>query len=327
MLNYLKRKISILLLLLCTLCLWSCEDVFEEDISDDSVKLLSPKDSLNSSSNQISFSWESIEGADKYQLQVVSGSFANTSQMLCDSNLTQTFFTMTFTPGTYQWRVRAKNFAYESMWTTRTFSVTLTPDLSAIIPQLINPVNGDTTRKMSFLFKWNSILYADDYRFEIWKDAFASGTKIVSIILDTNYFNYTLPEQGLYYWALRGQNTYSNSVFSTASLFIDTIAPNTSMITFPQYNLVVTDSIVNFTWQRTAIAGSAEFDSLFLYADSLMNNLIGVAKSNNFSYSKKMTNGRYWWKLKPWDRAGNTNAVSGPSVFTVQRPTSGKKKN
>ena len=325
MLNYLKIKksnIIMLLLFLPLITFLACSDVFETNIEGKTIRLLSPKDSLISTTNLVNFSWEKLEGAEKYNIQIVSNTFTNPYSYVCDSNVSGTFFSFVLPAGNYQWRVKGTNFGYSSNYSYRSFTISLSSDISSIIPQLTAPVTGDTSNKTTYLFTWNSIPYATDYRYELWQGKAGSGTKVCSIILDTNRFQYTLTQEGYYEWQVRGENNSSNTPFSISSLFCDTTRPAQPLITYPQYNLSIADSNITLLWLRTDVPGSLEYDSLLLYSDSLKYVNIGTYKVFNKSYTQKFNNGSYWWMVKPYDVAGNSNNSSGLSKFIVNHTKS-----
>ncbi|MCX6232975.1 MAG: hypothetical protein NTZ33_15705 [Bacteroidetes bacterium] len=320
MLNYLKiRKsnINFILLILSVLALTACEDVFETNIENKYIRLLSPKDSMISTTNLVNFSWEVLEGADSYNFQIVSNTFTNPTSYLCDSNVTTNFISFILPAGSYQWRVKGKNFGYSSNFSIRSFTISLSTDITGSIPQLTFPVNGDTSKNTFFLFKWNSIPYAVDYRYELWQGKVGSGLKLCSVLLDTNKFQYSIPQEGYYEWQVRGQNNSSNTPYSIGNLLCDTTRPSQAIITSPMNNVAITDSIVTLQWTRTAIPGSIEYDSLFIYSDSLMIANVGAYKIMNKTYSKRLNNGNYWWIVKPYDRAGNNGNSSGLLKFVI----------
>ena len=325
MLNYLKTRksnINIILLLLTLITFLACSDIFETNIEGKTILLLSPKDSLISTTNLVNFSWETLTGAENYNIQVVSNTFINPFSYVCDSNVTTNIISFVLPAGNYQWRVKGMNFGYSTGYSYRSFTISLSSDISGIIPQLTAPVSGDTSNITTYLFSWNSISYATDYRYELWQGTVGSGIKICSVILDTNRFHYTLPQEGYYEWQIRGENNSSNSPFSINSLLCDTTRPAQPLITYPQNNLTVTDSILVLQWLRTDIPGSVEYDSLFLYSDSLMYVNIGDYKVLNKTYTQKFNNGNYWWMVKPYDRAGNSGNSSGLSKFIVNHSKS-----
>lgn len=328
MLSYLKIRTGnnnlLLLLMLIIFAFSSCEDVFETDIENKTIRLLSPADSMTSTTNLVYFSWETLDGVDKYNFQIVSNTFANPILYICDSNVTTNFISYVLPPGSYQWRVKGINFGYSTNYSYRSFKISLSNDISGVIPQLYFPVFADTTKITSFCFKWNLIPYAVDYRFELWQGKIGNGTKICSLILDTNTFQYTLSSEGNYEWQVRGQNNSSNTPFSISSIYCDTTRPANPVLSNPQNNSIIADSNIVFQWTRTNCPGSVEYDSLLLYSDSLMNFKIGAYKVLNKSYSTLFHNGNYWWIIKPYDRAGNIGNSSGLSKFSINYSKSGK---
>jgi len=57
-------------LLLC--CCMSCEEIINEvDITNDSVRLLAPANNVSMATGSVNFSWQAVNGATEYTLQVV----------------------------------------------------------------------------------------------------------------------------------------------------------------------------------------------------------------------------------------------------------------
>lgn len=101
-----------------------CEDIIEVDnISEDRVKLLAPADDVTSNSTTISFSWEMVEEAENYQLQVVTPSFEQALEIVTDTTSSSTRYSDTYSEGSFEWRVKALNIAYETEYTTHSFSI------------------------------------------------------------------------------------------------------------------------------------------------------------------------------------------------------------
>jgi hypothetical protein len=91
------------------------------------------------SSNVVNFQWNELDGADKYRIQV----FNSTSGIVVDSLVTQTNFSSPIEAGSYQWRVRGENSAYESNYTFNiNFSVIQTSDLTNQQVILSSPSNN-----------------------------------------------------------------------------------------------------------------------------------------------------------------------------------------
>ena len=109
--------------LLAVLC-FSCDDIIEvANISNRTVTVLAPTDNSVLTLTDINFSWNSIEDAEQYRLQIATPSFEMANQIVLDTIITDTNFTHTLTSGSFQWRVRAENSGFETAYTTQSFTV------------------------------------------------------------------------------------------------------------------------------------------------------------------------------------------------------------
>lgn len=116
-------KKSIIYLLLIFLS-QSCEDIIEvPDISQKAVVVLAPTEDVVINETNINFSWNTVEDADNYKLQIATPNFEAAIQMVLDTTITNTNVTKTLDVGSYQWRVRAENSDYQTNYTTQSFTV------------------------------------------------------------------------------------------------------------------------------------------------------------------------------------------------------------
>ncbi|WP_397301597.1 hypothetical protein [Nonlabens ulvanivorans] len=77
-------------------------------------------------SGENNFFWEDLEGATSYRVQVAEPDFINPTQITHDVIVQDSVGTSTqlnLTPGTYQWRVKAQNSAYQSPYSISDFTV------------------------------------------------------------------------------------------------------------------------------------------------------------------------------------------------------------
>jgi hypothetical protein len=98
-------------LLLC-LCAQGCAEAIEKDLSKKQVTLTAPSDQVVvPDSSALTFAWDSLEGAIRYKLQVVSPSFDSIVQLYADTTVTGFFYTLPLLTvrGRYQWRVMGLN--------------------------------------------------------------------------------------------------------------------------------------------------------------------------------------------------------------------------
>lgn len=91
-----------------------CEAIFVDNISDKNVKILAPVNGTVMSSGDITFFWESLEGADQYQVRIATPNFLNATKILADTLVTKTSFTNNLIAGEYEWVVLAVNSEYQS---------------------------------------------------------------------------------------------------------------------------------------------------------------------------------------------------------------------
>lgn len=116
-----KKIISLTIVFL--LIMASCEAVFVENISNKTVTLISPSDKVEITTGEVSFNWSQIEDAEIYQLQIATPSFETPTQILLDTMVNKMIFKKELTIGEYEWRIKAKNSEYETVYSTNAFTV------------------------------------------------------------------------------------------------------------------------------------------------------------------------------------------------------------
>lgn len=290
----------------------SCEDFIEKDISGKHVSILAPPDGFSSNSLSITFWWEELDGAEQYRLQIVQPNFSSIQNIILDSTVTETKFTMTFAPGSYQWRIKAINNGGDSDYLTRSFTIDSSANLSNVKVILLSPPDNYSTNNTSNTFKWDSVFSANEYRFQI-INLTTNGT-VTDVTLPGDSFVYSLPA-GNYKWQVRAQNNTSNSSYSSRLITIDLTAPSAPVIISPTNGDSVT-SPVNLVWNRDT---SAIGDSLFIYNDSLLTNENSVTYTTDTTFQfADTTTQYYYWRLKSKDNAGNQSNFTTTFRFLVQ---------
>lgn len=106
-------------LAILTIIVVACNDIFETDISNISICVVSPKDSVAVKAGRVTFAWRTVNSATRYQLTIVEPSFAQASTLIADTvlcgdstHMPPTSFSTILDSGKYQWSIKAFNSAY-----------------------------------------------------------------------------------------------------------------------------------------------------------------------------------------------------------------------
>lgn len=115
-----KSIFSYCLLILCM----SCSDVvLVDDISGENIRVLAPTDGALLNENIVTFTWEQVEDAEWYAIQIAKPNFAEALQIVTDSTIIGLNFTKVLELGEYQWRVRGENSEYHTGYSTQSFAI------------------------------------------------------------------------------------------------------------------------------------------------------------------------------------------------------------
>jgi hypothetical protein len=119
-----KRSISIILISIgITILTGRCSSFFEEDLNHYRIKILAPADSLYTSGQDITFWWNYVNGATKYEFQLVYPQFDAVTRLIKDTVITGNSIISDLEPGTYQWRVRGLNETSSTCFSVHTLFV------------------------------------------------------------------------------------------------------------------------------------------------------------------------------------------------------------
>jgi hypothetical protein len=302
---------SVLILLFLTFI--SCEEIItEKDISQSEVALVAPTNNAQFYSTGVSFTWDPVADATEYQLQIATPNFTNPLQIVLDTTIKETTFTQQLLIGNYEWRVRAKNSAYSTPYSTRQVSVVSAADFQNNTVVLNTPVNNLITKIVLQNLSWQSILGATGYQVQVFD---ANNTVVSDQTITTTNLNYTFPE-GSYFWKVRASNGTQQTLYSSRSVLVDTTIPNSPVLSSPANASTITSTSVNFQWNRNPIAGSVEKDSIYIYTDLTLKNLkLKQVASSPFSTTLEL--GTYFWYVKSFDQAGNLSPKSTVFSFLI----------
>lgn len=313
MIKLVSRYTMLVIVLVSSYFIVSCEKIIEENISKKQIDVLSPADSLVTYANAITFWWEQMKGADAYRLQIVKPDLEQIAELVLDTLVSGNKFLMDLSPGHYQWRIRAENSAYESDYYVRTLVIDTTSDLSLLAIFLSSPIDGLFSSETEVTFEWQDLGVAEDFRFEL----LDASTLSVFESFNTGLTSYTTQlGPGEYVWRVRGQNSFSNTPFTSFNLTIDTLSPAAAINIEPSNEVILLTDTVTLKWLSDV---SSIKDSVFIYNDSMLQYTLGVygTSSDSLKYVNSI-DGDYFWQVRSYDRAGNGSLPSQRFKFTLQ---------
>jgi hypothetical protein len=300
---------------------FACDDILEEDITGDSIQVVSPLEGTIIEGNNVQFSWQHLDGADDYRVQVLS----DNQIVVLDSLVSENQIEYSLNEGNYQWRVKGENFAYETEYTFPiNFSVEVSEDLSNQNVVLATPSDNLYTNDPNITFTWNAITSADSYTFEVIRINNGEttiyqelGISATSISIDPSLFDVDAE----YIWKIKAVNNSSETPYSERTMFIDRIAPNIPALNTPSDNSINT-SLVTFNWTNGTDTGniqSAITNTIEIASDINFNTILISDDTTNNTYQHTFSNASsYYWRVRAYDSAGNVSDNSITRTLTVE---------
>lgn len=289
----------------------ACNLFFEEDLSKIKVELLTPPDNYNSKIQTQEFIWEAMEGADEYQFQIVSKSFAYIEEYILDTTLTSTKFSITLEPKEYEWRVIGKNSAGESAYDEYKLTITDDTTLAGQIINTILPNDNDSYTKDSIAFWWYKLNNAQNYQLQVATHPSFNSQTITQNVSTSNDYYYLINTLGIgqFYWRIRAlRGNVDTTTYTTTKTFTIDAAPihnspnNNSAVVLP----------LTINWSTTTNVAK---DSLFLYYNNSTTPFKAVELSSpTYQFTNTDTLGRgtgtYYWQIRS---VGNNGYISSKS--------------
>ncbi len=301
-------------LLILSLSIGSCSDILEEDLDGQGVVLLTPASGYTTTVNQIQFRWEAVPNATSYRLQVARPDLIEPLSFPVDSTMSSTSFTFSFTPGTYQWRVRAENGQSHTDWFSRAFIIASSESLTGQIPVLVSPANGSITNGTSVTFQWDTLPFTGTHHFELRANS-QTGSVLQELSTPANEVTLDALADGHYAWGVQARNNVpSASEYAFRLLTIDATPPSAPTPLLPVNNATTADHHVNFIWQSGTDALTATTDSLIVR--NVSSQVVVAESLLSAPFADSLATGTYTWIVRTLDAAGNGTS-SALSIFTV----------
>lgn len=307
------KKINLYIIVLFGLFM-SCEEVlFEEDLSDKKTILIAPSNEAKVENTSVTFSWEALDQATEYRLQLAQPSFENASQVVIDTTVKSTSFNAKLVKNTYQWRVRAQNSGSVTPYTAASFTVVESEDFSSREVLLVLPQNNAITNQTTLSLQWQPITEATLYRVQLLKD----NNEIISDKTTTNTSLSGIFPEGITKWQVRAENNTQSTLYTTRTITVDSKNPKKPVTTAPVNDASQAGTKVTFVWTREAVAGTAEFDSIYVYKDLQLTQLAVKNRVTSPSDIDLEASTTYYWFIKAFDQAGNQGESSTVSKFII----------
>lgn len=310
------KKLAVFILALVSITLLnSCAKFGEVNLSKATVTILAPGNHDSLSGSNVTFWWQPVTGATKYNIEIVKPSFSNVQKLFIDSNVTTNKFIFSLNPGSYEWRVQAINNSSQSAYFTQSFFLDSNLNLATSTVILSSPANGYVTSSFSVNLQWLGLSAANSYNLTVEKTG--SNPATITGITSPSY-NYVFPSYGTYKWQVSAINSTSNSQPSVWNTLTVSIPCPTSQS--PNNKDTTQIPPVILSWSRGSFAlnqSTSAYDSLYVYADttgtSITTQVISSTKTYSFNPTSPPPKQWYSWKVKTIDSLGDQ------SVFTALR--------
>lgn len=310
-----KLRIRNTLLFFVLVVITGCKTFFEEDISNQTVKLLSPTNGTMTEIGPQTFWWEKIGGASDYRLQVVSPSFDSAEVLILDTLVSTDKFIAVLYPSVYEWRVRAENSAWQTQWTIGQLQIYSTTDLTRQKVNLLSP--GLIINTKNIRFQWDGLSNAKNYSYVAYKDEWDGILAITHTLVDITFFEKELID-GKYIWGVKAKNPTSETLYSQKSLIVDATPPTTAGLSSPTDGSVGTNTTITFTWNSSDLTSGISQDTLKVFSDKNLTNLVKSVVTDSKGAEIIFPNRAvYYWTVRSVDKAGNAGMTSNTFSFTI----------
>lgn len=309
---------NFILLIFLIVGTYSCSDIFEEEIFTEKIQLLSPADNVETESSNINFNWEPIEGCDSYLLKVATPDFITPENIITEDEILQTEFSIDLEAGEYEWFVVGENSTYSTI-PSDTFALSVgldtTQNLSGTIITLLTPEDDFFINSQDITFLWQPVASVIEYNLQLSSPDFSNSTFFLdNVRISTDNYDITSLPEGEYSWRVRGENNQGVTPYSTKKFIIDITPPNSPSLNLPINNTEV-DLPVVLNW---TVDESSNFDSLFIYSDSLISPpILSLSLTDTEYIFSDSSEEEYFWRVRSQDEAGNTSEFTELRKFII----------
>ena len=269
---------------------WSDSHSFTTKLA--SPQLIAPADGMAGQTENIEFSWNSVNSAESYTLQI-SEQEDFSSLHYENGDMTTTAITLSiFDVATeYFWRVKAKSSILESDWSeTRNFVTVLNP------PELSSPADGTTKVSIDPAFSWQPVTGAHYYDIEISDDSFSENIIEVEDITGTDVTVTGLDHFTTYEWRVQSKTDQTTSEYSEVWEFRTEL--NMPELSYPSNNAFDLPQDISCSWG--SVSGAENYDFQLSEEDSFTSPVIYETGINDlYKELADLTFGKtYYWRVR-----------------------------
>jgi len=287
--------------------------------------LISPEDGSTVDSFTPTFTWNTVDGATEYQIQVSKKPDFKKKLVICENVDTNTYTAIKKLPPhkKYYWRVKAKDAngewgPWSDVWS---FSTPKPGDIGT--PILVSPEEGSTVEDLRPTFTWEPVEGADKYEIEISKKDDFHKKGIKETVSSTSYTveSDLLPDT-TYYWKVKVNNSHGNNwseVWSfTTPESQDTDDLEAPILISPENDSTVEDLLPTFTWDEVddateyeiQVSKRADFKKKLVISEDI--------DTNTYTLLEELSrHERYYWRVKAKDSGGEWGPWSEVWSFTT----------
>lgn len=296
-----------------------CKEFIEPSLEKKKVTLLAPANGAEGRIYDQTFWWEEVDDAVKYRLQVVTPNFDQPLRLVLDTLIERNRFNHSFTPGNFQWRVRAENGSSKSTYTTASFTI----HPGAIEEQQVQlslPLNHTLTNQPNAVFKWLKLYGCDQYRIQLDTNNFVDEN---TLFLDKTISGLELPvtftKDKVYQWRVKGSNGTNDSKWSVIQdVIFDKTPPGKVVLTAPLNN----QSVAKPATLRWELLTGAKKYLLYIYKNESGNPYSSKyplsLTTGSYVFSEGLSSEKVYWEVKAVDEVGNVGQVSELRSFLIQ---------
>ena len=296
--------------------------------------LVSPPDGATDIPEEVTLSWESVDLAHTYDVQVSTESDFSTT-VTDESGVTETSLDVTGLDLniTHYWRVRAVSEGstpgeWSDVWHFETVGIPPAPALSS-------PADGADDQPTSVTFAWEDAPGAETYQLQVATVSDFSATFIDQAnIADTEQFVDGFDTDQVYYWRVRAVNEFGEGDWSEVWSFETAIGvPAAPVLTSPANEATDQPVTLTFEWEESDLADTYRLQVAKVsdFSSTVVNT--GGITDTSYEVSDLDFSQTYYWRVNASNESGTggwssvwsfTTIIEQPEIPVLASPVDGE---